>query len=348
MRDLYLHVGPQKTGSTYLHRLLVVNAGALAEAGLGFAPYYDPGVGDHQRDFIPALRAKGAAAVMAEAAARPEPKVLVTDEDLAGFLMEPAGAGRQAHALAAAARAHFRPQVIYFARRQDHLAESHVAQGAKTWFCGRPGDYPEQGYDHDGTLRVLEEAFGPENVTVRVYRDDGPNDLAGAFLGALGLAAVLPRLQREVGRQNVSVHRRKTLMLAHVPKNWRGAPSRLNPPGLAEIVVRAVAAGDAIAADDIRCILSPEERRALVARHLAGNRALCARHGIADPGAFVELPEPDPAWTPPAPITAGELAAVFRAAVAAAWAEQGPLAAARLSGLLPRVAARARAARARA
>ena len=62
MRDLFLHVGPQKTGTTYVHRLFVVNAALLAEAGLGFAPYYDPEVGGHQRAFIPALRAEGMAA----------------------------------------------------------------------------------------------------------------------------------------------------------------------------------------------------------------------------------------------------------------------------------------------
>jgi hypothetical protein len=87
-----------------------------------------------------------------------------------------------------------------------------------------------------------------------------------------------------------------------------------------------------------------------VARHQAGTRALCARHGIENPGGFVELPDPDPSWTPPAPISAAELAAVFRDSVAACWAERGPVAAldrtARLSGLFTRIAARARAARA--
>ena len=349
MRDLHLHVGPQKTGSTYLHRLLVLNAERIAAAGLGFAPYWDPAVGDHQRAFIPALRAKGMAAVMAETAARPEPRLLVTDEDLAKFLVEPAGQGLQAHALAAAARPWFRPRVIYFARRQDHLAESHFAQGAKTWYCGRPADYPEQDYDHDATLRALEDAFGFENVTVRLYRDGAPNDIAGAFFGALGLDELLPRLDRETGRQNVSMHRRKALLLAHVPKNRRGRRSLVNPPGLAQLIVTTVAASGAVAEDGVRCILSPDERRALVARHQAGNRALVARHRIPDPGAFVELPDPDPAWTPPAPIRPAELAAVFRETLAAAWAGRGPRAAldaARLSGLFTRIAARARAARA--
>jgi len=349
VRDLHLHVGPQKTGSTYLHRLFVVNAELLAAAGLGFAPYYDPEAGDHQRGFIPALRRNGMAAVMAEAAARPERTLLVTDEDLAKFLVEPADDGLQAHALAAAARPHFRPRIVYFARRQDHLAESHFAQGAKTWYCGRPADYPPQDYDHDAALRALEDAFGPDNVTVRLYRDGEPNDIAAAFFTAIGLEDVLPRLVREVGRQNVSMHRRKALLLAQVPKNRRRKPSWRNPPGLDQVIVRTVAASGAIAEDGIRCILSPDERRALVARYQAGNRALCARHRIADPGAFVELPPLDPAWTPPAPISPAELAAVFREAVAAAWAERGPRAAldtARLSGLFTRIAAHARAGRA--
>ena len=181
MRELYLHVGPQKTGSTYLHRLLVVNADALAAADLGFAPYYDPAVGDHQGRFIPALEAKGMAAVMAETAARPEPRLLVTDEDLAKFLTEPAGGASQAHALAAAARAHFRPHIVYFARRQDHLAESHFAQGAKTWYCGRPADYPEQDYDHDATLRAIDRAI--RNRPIPFSYERGPHDRKRARSG---------------------------------------------------------------------------------------------------------------------------------------------------------------------
>ena len=234
-------------------------------------------------------------------------------------------------------------------RRQDHLAESHLFQGVKTWYSGRPADYPEQDYDHDGILRRLEEVFGRANVTVQLYRDDRPNDLAGAFFAALGLGGVLAELDRDVGRRNVSLHRRKVLLLAHVPKNRRRRPSLLVPPGLPEVVVEVVAGSRAVADDGIRHLLSPDERRALVARHLDGNRALVARYGIADPGAFVELPPPDPAWTPPAPISNAEIAAVFRETVAGCWRRAGTLGAlertARLSGLFTRIAARAAAAR---
>ena len=215
----------------------------------------------------------------------------------------------------------------------------------RTWYCGRPADYPPQAYDHDGQLRALEDAFGFENVTVRLYRDDAPNDLAAAFFGAIGLDAVLPRIERAVGRQNVSLNRRKALLLALVPKTHRS----LNPPGLSRTIVDTVTRSRAVAEDGVRFIFPPEQRRALVAGHLEGNRALVARHRIADPGGFVELPGIDPAWTPPAPISSTELAAVFREVVAALWAAHGPLAAmdhtARLSAVFARVAVRARTAR---
>ena len=86
-----------------------------------------------------------------------------------------------------------------------------------------------------------------------------------------------------------------------------------------------------------------------MARHLEGNRALVARHRIADPGGFVELPDARSRLDPAGADQRRRARRGLREVVAAIWAEHGPLAAldriARLSGLFTRVAARARAAR---
>ena len=105
-------------------------------------------------------------------------------------------------------------------------------------------------------------------------------------------------------------------------------------------VARVVADSDAIADDGVRFLMSPRDRHALVAAHLDGNRALVDRLGLADPGPFLELPDPDAPWSPPAPITAREVAAVRRAALAACLRGRNPVAAARLAA---QVAATARA-----
>ena len=43
MRQLYLHAGLPKTGTTYLQALFLRNRAALEAAGLGFGPHMDPG-----------------------------------------------------------------------------------------------------------------------------------------------------------------------------------------------------------------------------------------------------------------------------------------------------------------
>ena len=184
-----------------------------------------------------------------------------------------------------------------------------------------------------------------------VYDDLRPADIVAPFLAALGLD-LDPGMLAPVGRENASMHRRKLLFLAGFPKpaaaeHAENAAARF-PAGF---VAKVLAGSAAVADDGGRFLMSPAERHALVAAHLDGNRALVARHGIADPGGFVELPDPAAPWTPPAPITAREIAAVWRESLAAARAGRDPLRTAWLAARLARpfaaMAARSRRAPAR-
>ena len=167
-----------------------------------------------------------------------------------------------------------------------------------------------------------------------VYDDVGRSDIVAPFLAALGLDLDKARLA-PVGRENASMHRRKVLFLGGFPKP-AAAVRRGAARFPAGFVARVLAASDAVADDGGRFLLSPAERHALVAAHIEGNRALVARHGIADPGGFVELPDPAAPWTPPAPITRREVAAVWREMLAAAGAGRDPLRAAWLAARLSR------------
>ena len=118
------------------------------------------------------------------------------------------------------------------------------------------------------------------------------------------------------------------------PHATTAAADRIAP----HFVARVLAGSSAIADDGGRFLLSPAERHALVAAHLDGNRALVGRRGIADPGGFVDLPDPDAPWTPPAPITAAEVAAVWRECLAACFrSRRNPFAAARLAAQVARL-----------
>ena len=347
MRQLYLHAGLPKTGTTYLQALFLRNRAALEAAGLGFGPHMDPRTGSHLPRFVAALEARGAAAVIAETEACPGEKILVSNEDLAQFLPMPARDCRTwGEALRDAAEGRFEVTVIVYVRRQDFLKESLFAQSVKAWYWG---DIRNEGHfdlDLDGKLLALEAIFGRDRVRPIVYDDVGRGDIVAPFLAALGLGIDKGELA-PVGRENASMHRRKVLFLGGFPKP-AAAKHAVNAAARAPagFVTRVLDGSGAVTDDGVRFLLSPAERHALVAAHLEGNRALVARHGIADPGGFVELPDPAAPWTPPAPITPREIAAVWRESLAAARAGRDPLRgawlAARLSRPFAAMAARSR------
>jgi hypothetical protein len=331
MRRLYLHVGLHKTGTSFLQRLMLENRSLLAAAGLGLGPFQDR-TGSHH-PIVEAIDRQGPEAVFAHAAEAPGPRLLISAEELSSRLLDPGYAA----ALAAAAARHFEPHLVLFLRRQDYLKESAFAEIVKDWYTGDIRDDDHYDYDHAGRVAALEAAFGAGRVHVALYRDPGPNDLLGELLAVTGTTVDRAGL-RPVAPRNVSMHRRKTLFLAGMPKP-RGAMENPRDRVAPRLVAQVVAASDAIADDGGRFLLSPRERHALVAGHLAGNRALVARLGLGDPGAFVAAPDPDVPWTPPAPITAAEITAVWRECLVACLRSRrrNPLAAARLAAQISRM-----------
>jgi hypothetical protein len=306
-RELWLHIGLPKTGTTYIQRFMYVNRVALEQAGLWLGPYLTDPTGE-SAPFRAAVAQKGIAAVCAALASGPEGPVLISSEQLSDMLEKP----DFAHALRDAAAAHFAAlRLVIFLRRQDFLKESLYSQVVKNWFAGCILEETHYNYDHDGRLRHLEKVLGQQCVLPLLYRDDVRTDPAAALFAAMGLTPD-PSLLNPVGRQNESLHRRKVMYLSRVPKPDPAIQD------LAHFMTRVVQASDVIADDGGRFLMSPQERRDLVARHLDGNRAVVARYGIADPGSFVELPDPAAAWTAPMPLQPSELRGTRRAAFATA------------------------------
>jgi hypothetical protein len=298
MRELYLHIGLPKTGTSSIQRRLAQNAEPLLAAGIGLGPYIDPADGESRRMRL-AIREQGIGPVMSRLAASPAEKLVVSSEHLSAAMLD----CRIAEAVRDAARRHFTPRIIIFLRRQDYWKESVFAQVVKYWYSGDIQNRALVDYDLDRQVADLEAVFGRENVIVRIYQEGAHDDVLATFFAILGVG-VPPVGRGENDRQNVSLHRRKVLFLSRVPK-----PDPMIQD-VSTFMTRVVTGSRWIADDGIRFLMSPQERHALVARHLEGNRALVARHGIRDAGSFAELPDPDAAWQPPAPISRAEFLAV--------------------------------------
>jgi hypothetical protein len=214
---------------------------------------------------------------------------------------------------------------VIFLRRQDMLKESIFTQAVKTWYTGPIAAETHYDYDHDARLRALEGLFGRENVHVVLYRDGGPNDITGGLLAALGLDLDRSRLVA-VPPQNVSMHRRMVRFMSELPKPPGASRDRAKMQ-FARRIAGIVQDAGAIADDGGRFLMSPRERHDLVARHLDGNRALVARHALADQGGFIEAPDPAAPWEPPAPITGAERRAALAAVLRAGRTRRNPFAA---------------------
>ena len=322
MRRLYIHIGQPKTGTSSIQRFLVENRDILRDAGLGIGPYMTQKNGKSW-PLREAIRTRGLAHVMAELARDPAANVVISSEHFHGPMSDRA----TAEAFRDAARRHFTPVIVLFLRRQDYWQHSLYAEEVKTAYAGPISRFDADhdfDYDYNAGLLLLEDVFGRDNVRVAIYRDGQDNDVIRDFLTAVD-AFALGEQTRAIERQNTTLHRRKLMFLAGVPKPDPEIQD------LSALMTRVVERTEAIAPDGERFLLPPEDRRALVAAHVDGNRALVERHGVTDPGPFIRMPPEDPDWAPPRPLSRQEINTVLREALATSLRHPGRRYAARMS-----------------
>ena len=327
MRELILHIGPTKTGSSYLQKMLLENHEGLLRAGLRMGPDQDPATGSHL-PLLERMAEHGCASVLPEVLATPGDRILLSAEDFNQFFTETSPTERPwTEEFLDTFGQHFRITIVFVIRRQDHLKESRFSEAVKGAFHGdiRAHGKPQRPHtqlDLDRRIAALEASFGKEAIRIVPYNSRRGNDLMDSFLSALGVA-LDPNDRRQVPPQNVAMHRRKVLFLSKVPKHPRADVDRKHwfP---ASFVARQVARSAAIRDDGGRYLLSPQERYSLVASHRSGNAALIARYGIDDAGDFLDLPDQNAPWTPPEPISWSEFFSVWRDVLSAAATRNGP------------------------
>jgi hypothetical protein len=297
MRQLYLHIGLHKTGTSYLQKFLLDNRKLLATAGLELAPLQSGSNGAHHQ-FAAALTSKGPQTFLRDLDWTKAHNVLVSSEALSHAFRDLS----LAHDLRReAANQNIRIIIILFLRRQDFLKESVFSEVVKTWYCG--SILEENHYDYDFNLRLinLENAFGKENIRICLYRDNATTPLSGLLLEQLDLS-LNPEKVTDVGRQNVRMHRRKTLFMSQVPKQNK----KLTP-----LVLKIVKATRLIKDDGFTFLLSPQQRSDFLKKYIDGNVALMKRHALPEADWFADASPFEAEWVPAAPIRAQEYMGVL-------------------------------------
>lgn len=301
MRELLLHIGAHKSGTTFIQNALPANAARLAAQGVLYPVRARDGRGAHWEWTARLLEDADAAGAALEAAAATQSldRVLLSDENLLYPLLTDGGGA----AMLATLGKRFRVRLLLALRRQDAFWESYYAQ------CQRdapqtllpPGmtieRFDRQWYcDYLGLYRRL-DGLGGARLHVGAHVDD-PRDRFATF-AALGRLVEIDASDFEAPRGtagNPRESRRLTLFLSELDKSRMPAM----PPTL-----RALRLDGAIGDDGRRCLLSPADRRAFWAARRDDNLTLCAI--VDDPALTDTLCEwradaSDETWFPAEPI----------------------------------------------
>lgn len=198
VKNLYLHIGRGKTGTTAIQSFLSANRTALGEQGLHYvlADDAERGVG-HQnfaKSFVekpppymamPANPEQIREAVADELVQVRNPSALLSSENFSLANVEEVAVFFARRLSTAAIK------VIFFARSQDELAESQYNQLIKLGLCDKTFyDYIEtelDEMDYPSLLAPWATHFGKENVIARVY-DASRATVIDDFLACLDLS----------------------------------------------------------------------------------------------------------------------------------------------------------------
>ncbi len=309
-REIVVHLGGPKTGSTAIQRFLSVASRDLAERGILYPDVGLRGFGHHDLAFLlgggypewATPQSRGLSALVADlhtALQRPEPSVVLSSEN---FFLQPAPEElREAIESAESGR---RARLLVYLRRQDHLVVSWYNQAVKAQ--GFSGSFAEcleataPQWDFEAQLERWASVFGPDALSVRLYE---PNHLArGEVVADLltelgtdpkglpapeqsvnsGLCRELLEFQRQINRLPLTVQEKRRFH-----REWIELTARTRGTNVF----------------DDTPVVGPAGRRAILDRFHAGNRAV-ARRFFGREELFAEPrpegPEP-PEWSGPDP-----------------------------------------------
>lgn len=310
-RELIVHIGAPKTGTTATQRFLTENAPALAARGVLYPDVCLRGYGHHDLAFLvgggypewatPQPRDLASLAVELDAALTSDaPLVILSSED---FFLQPDPPALRA--LLARSRSGRRARLLVHVRRQDHMAVSWYNQAVKAQ--GFTGTFAEcerataRLWDYATQLAAWAEAFGDDALCVRTYERDQLvggdivlDVLAALDIDAAGLARSPAPVNTSLARDILEFQRQvNRLPLTREQKR------RFHK----ELIALTEATRDAELFDDTP-VLGPRGRIELLARYAEGNRAV-ARRWFGRDELFLEPkpegPEPSP-WSGPDPV----------------------------------------------
>ena len=300
-----LHIGSEKTGTTYLQHLLQANANVLRKKyGLLYPtdsllcqqgahhPVAAAFLAPERCDFI-ALSSRQPAAQLMEhldhvIARAHSDRVLLSAEHMSSRF------DRDAISELATHLSQHTVQVIFYVRRQDEMALSALSTdlccGSRDWI---PLERISPNVRRFNPLRIIEDwqaVFGTDAVTVRSYTSACLGDLARDFLGCIGLEQVELSEWEAAGRinQRISLYEARVLHgINQFLPTWREAVHRGEPEAYHEAnhlrrsLLAWLRSEDAVSSDvPLDAALTSRQRMTLMQRFADINRRLVDAYGL--------------------------------------------------------------------
>ncbi|MDJ0820538.1 MAG: hypothetical protein QNJ09_01850 [Paracoccaceae bacterium] len=296
-RKLFLHIGSHRTATTSIQQFMFANFEALKKTGI----LYPMRVARHQRLINTIFAGKRNSAEVGQdlmeraakheaALGKPIGTVVLSDEDISM---------RRDLSPLAGLREHFDVQVVFSLRRQDLWLESWFFQNIKwQWiphlshctfdeFLERREEFHWIRYNR--YVQHLEDVFGAENIRLNVFeKQQMPDGPVVAFCKQIGLTdlstcSTPPHVNSSMSAEMVE-------FLRHIPLDTFDPPERDLLRQAFEAVDRNVLGNTGKQSE---LLLSPDQRRAILAIYAEGNRALAQRHFNRDQLFLDPLPAED-------------------------------------------------------
>ncbi|WP_157014694.1 hypothetical protein [Mesorhizobium xinjiangense] len=292
-RDIIIHCGLHKTGTSYLQQMFFANRVALARHSIHYPSFKSPAgdiyEGNHSVTVAGINKSLQVEATLSRSLDLESDCdcLLISGE---GFLKIENHSAFLESLRRSAPNA--RIQLIFYLRRFDHLIEGVYIQRAKQDLCGDITDAPYP-LNFNDLLAPFIAAFGRDDVILRPYNKllwtDG--SLGADFLGAIGAPEAWTEMeQAKDDRVNEALTRPETFLL-----------SRLRSPAAKKLLLRRLVEYPlADYRDKARFFRSPQDRQRMNKTLEAANQHLADVFRLGSIAEFLNLHDysDDPDWTP--------------------------------------------------
>jgi len=272
-KNLYLHIGTHKTGTTSIQHLLYTNRdhfrklGVLyPETGLTGSPHQ---WGQHCLAWVLTQANMEGIWLRLRREAAPYSTVIISSEEFSVYLEE----RRFQRLKNAVPWASIKP--VCYLRRQDEFFESLYNQyikGGGTADINELFPTMQARLDYKNFLNVLSSVFGKENLIVRIYEKDRINgDICGDFFSSIGIAPDC-RPSSPPRSVNKALSKEGLERLREANRNFADAPEELLKRR------RQIVSEFTVPPFTPHSILSQDERRTLLDRFRASNEAVAREY----------------------------------------------------------------------